>query len=353
MSLSRLGLSASPPQSPHSLSSTPSLLPAISLTSLTHASSRLSLLHCILTGEDPKIHIPADIRLHCISAGDDPKIHISAEIHSRHTSSLLPACLIVLSPYQHPSLSLSLSLMGEASKLIVSSFYSGPTIKQIESALSSTVGSSIPRRLPPQSHQLAEKGVGKTDVKHVLTIKSSGRELAEDGYRWRKYGQKTIKNSPNPRSYYRCSNPRCQAKKQVERSKEDPEMLIITYEGLHLHYPSSHLFLRRSHRDYDDVDAAKRTTQMPKRLPELQYCVNIQSCKTQKQEEEEDEDEEEGKGNLQLVEGLRKDDVVHQQGLLEDIVPLLLREPNGASYSSSSSSGHPHHFLSQPSWASY
>ncbi|CAI0471840.1 unnamed protein product [Linum tenue] len=60
--------------------------------------------------------------------------------------------------------------------------------------------------------------------------------MADDGYKWRKYGQKSIKNSPYPRSYYKCTNPRCSAKKQVERSRDEEDIIIITYEGLHLHF---------------------------------------------------------------------------------------------------------------------
>lgn len=75
----------------------------------------------------------------------------------------------------------------------------------------------------------------KSESKYSLNIKCPGNNI-DDGYRWRKYGQKAIKNSPHPRSYYRCTNPRCFAKKQVERSAEDPETITITYEGLHMHY---------------------------------------------------------------------------------------------------------------------
>ncbi|KAF2309705.1 hypothetical protein GH714_004688 [Hevea brasiliensis] len=67
----------------------------------------------------------------------------------------------------------------------------------------------------------------------------------EDGYRWRKYGQKAVKNSPFPRlalflafdfrSYYRCTSASCNVKKRVERSFSDPSIVVTTYEGQHTH----------------------------------------------------------------------------------------------------------------------
>nr|WCL15207.1 WRKY6772 [Atractylodes chinensis] len=64
----------------------------------------------------------------------------------------------------------------------------------------------------------------KTEVDHL-----------DDGYRWRKYGQKAVKNSPFPRSYYRCTSASCGVKKRVERSSEDPSIVVTTYEGTHTH----------------------------------------------------------------------------------------------------------------------
>lgn len=66
-------------------------------------------------------------------------------------------------------------------------------------------------------------------------ITKSEVDHLDDGYRWRKYGQKAVKNSPFPRSYYRCTTAACGVKKRVERSSDDPTTVVTTYEGQHTH----------------------------------------------------------------------------------------------------------------------
>lgn len=46
---------------------------------------------------------------------------------------------------------------------------------------------------------ILERGLSKVEHKYTLKIKSCDNGMADDGYKWRKYGQKSIKNSPNPR----------------------------------------------------------------------------------------------------------------------------------------------------------
>ncbi|XP_020206759.1 probable WRKY transcription factor 50 [Cajanus cajan] len=79
----------------------------------------------------------------------------------------------------------------------------------------------------------------REDVRERVAFKTRSEvEVLDDGYRWRKYGKKMVKNSPNPRNYYRCSADGCPVKKRVERDKDDPRYVITTYEGNHTH-PSS------------------------------------------------------------------------------------------------------------------
>ncbi|KAH7422787.1 hypothetical protein KP509_12G025600 [Ceratopteris richardii] len=69
----------------------------------------------------------------------------------------------------------------------------------------------------------------------VVVQTTSEIEILDDGYRWRKYGQKVVKGNPYPRSYYKCTNVGCSVRKHVERSATDSRAVITTYEGKHNH----------------------------------------------------------------------------------------------------------------------
>ncbi|CAA2934287.1 probable WRKY transcription factor 46 [Olea europaea subsp. europaea] len=58
----------------------------------------------------------------------------------------------------------------------------------------------------------------------------------DDGYNWRKYGQKDILGASFPRAYYRCTHRHtqgCLATKQVQKSDEDPSIFEVNYRGRH------------------------------------------------------------------------------------------------------------------------
>ncbi|KAK1283187.1 WRKY transcription factor 55 [Acorus calamus] len=67
-------------------------------------------------------------------------------------------------------------------------------------------------------------------------LRAGGADIPpDDGYTWRKYGQKDILGSRFPRNYYRCThkNYGCGAKKYVQRLDEDPSMYEVTYRDPH------------------------------------------------------------------------------------------------------------------------
>ncbi|XP_013747202.2 probable WRKY transcription factor 49 [Brassica napus] len=134
-------------------------------------------------------------------------------------------------------------------KLVSSKFDSGPRLQDIANALAIVEPLAHPVRQISESTfpKLGRNTLSKVD-RYTLKVKNNSNGMSDDGYKWRKYGQKSIKNSPNPRSYFKCTNSICNAKKQVERSIDDPNTYIITYEGFHLHFTYPFFLSNCTHR---------------------------------------------------------------------------------------------------------
>ncbi|XP_073282130.1 probable WRKY transcription factor 49 isoform X2 [Primulina huaijiensis] len=193
----------------------------------------------------------------------------------------------------------------------MSTLYSGPTIEDVESSLSDMIYGiqSIQREDRSEACRISElsgiiKGGYNGNKKYSLRIKNHGSAISDDGYKWRKYGQKSIKNTPNPRCYYRCAIPRCNAKKRVERAMDDPDTLMVTYEGLHVHL------------DYSFSCPTRKKLQEP--TYEAQNQAYEERPKVVGPGAAIDPDKE-FEVEAELVGG---------QGLLEDIVPFSIRNPN-------------------------
>ncbi|CAN6467149.1 unnamed protein product [Victoria cruziana] len=95
----------------------------------------------------------------------------------------------------------------------------------------------------------------------IETLKD--QKKSDDGYNWRKYGQKQVKGSENPRSYYKCTHPNCPTKKKVERSL-DGYVTQIVYKGNHNHPKpqsrrSSSANPLQSHRDAFKADTPENS----------------------------------------------------------------------------------------------
>ena len=85
----------------------------------------------------------------------------------------------------------------------------------------------------PSNAQLETSELSNTDKKYQPSSLAIDKP-ADDGYNWRKYGQKQVKGSEYPRSYYKCTHLNCPVKKKVERAP-DGHITEIIYKGQHNH----------------------------------------------------------------------------------------------------------------------
>ncbi|MFS7910281.1 putative transcription factor WRKY family [Helianthus anomalus] len=61
-------------------------------------------------------------------------------------------------------------------------------------------------------------------------------KVLDDGYAWRKYGERNILSSKFPRCYFRCAykhDQGCKALKQAQKLEDGTNMYRITYIGRH------------------------------------------------------------------------------------------------------------------------
>lgn len=128
-------------------------------------------------------------------------------------------------------------------------FPSSPTVKSEMAVSSNDFNLSAPMQIvssgpsPPaevDSDELNHRGACNTGLQaSQFDHKGSGistvaERPSDDGYNWRKYGQKLVKGSEFPRSYYKCTHPNCEVKKLFERA-HDGQITEIIYKGTHDH----------------------------------------------------------------------------------------------------------------------
>ncbi|KAL8215165.1 hypothetical protein R6Q57_004614 [Mikania cordata] len=90
-------------------------------------------------------------------------------------------------------------------------------------------------KLDNENEGISMEGSRTVREPRVVIQTVSDIDILDDGYRWRKYGQKVVKGNPNPRSYYKCTTSSCSVRKQVERASHNIKSVVTTYEGKHNH----------------------------------------------------------------------------------------------------------------------
>ncbi|KAM7523650.1 hypothetical protein LguiA_013552 [Lonicera macranthoides] len=106
--------------------------------------------------------------------------------------------------------------------------------ENVTSQLTDFSGRSTPRNSIIKCGNGVKKNKADLGFRVAFRTKSD-LEVMDDGFKWRKYGKKMVKNNLNPRNYYKCSSGGCKVKKRVERESEDRRYVITTYEGVHNH----------------------------------------------------------------------------------------------------------------------
>ncbi|PKU68937.1 putative WRKY transcription factor 26 [Dendrobium catenatum] len=79
-----------------------------------------------------------------------------------------------------------------------------------------------------KEEEAKEKNVAEERNNRTMTIQ-------EDDYKWRKDGTHYIHTIKKFRSYLRCVNKNCKARKKMDWSLNDPNNIDISYEGYHNH----------------------------------------------------------------------------------------------------------------------
>ncbi|CAN8252156.1 unnamed protein product [Cochlearia groenlandica] len=129
-------------------------------------------------------------------------------------------------------------------KKILESYHKSLTIMnysgELDQASPSSHGGGSPKTDDfDQEHNItksSKKSMPKWTQKVNITPGVRTEKTLDDGFTWRKYGQKDIFGAKFPRGYYRCTYRKsqgCEATKQVQKSDEDPMIFDIIYRGIH------------------------------------------------------------------------------------------------------------------------
>ncbi|MCO5614137.1 hypothetical protein L7F22_068418 [Adiantum nelumboides] len=110
-----------------------------------------------------------------------------------------------------------------------------PTARRDQSPLDMGVQTLVHRQHLNTSNHKRKRGAQESEDSVSFLVMNETPTI-DDGYVWRKYGQKDIKDRSYPRAYFRCAQHNCPIKKQTESSSDIEGSVLITYIGKHNHH---------------------------------------------------------------------------------------------------------------------
>jgi hypothetical protein len=159
--------------------------------------------------------------LQSIFGASQQQAHVLTEMHQAHVQQVAPSSSALGASARLP---LVPTTMPFSVPLNVPSFQAAHVQAHVQQQQQQTAPDS------EQNSQASEQD-------HLLpptSMTAFPERPSEDGYNWRKYGQKQVKGSEYTRSYYKCTQAHCPMKKKVERS-HDGQVTEIVYKGEHNH----------------------------------------------------------------------------------------------------------------------
>ena len=183
--------------------------------------------------------------------------HLQQQQQQQHVQQQQPQ----MHPYYHPHQAASPTSMPKSPLMSQTGVYIPQLAQAILPAVAPGIhaGHVVPKQEKHERHAAgpSPKRAGPPHADHPRPVKTAkvaapappaadddddggvfGTMEGEGGeeYRWRKYGQKIMKGSPYPRSYYKCTTPGCPAKKLVETAMKDGrEVSVASFRGNHTH----------------------------------------------------------------------------------------------------------------------
>lgn len=114
----------------------------------------------------------------------------------------------------------------------------GQTTSSSSATTSPALSSNDTPSLPPDYGYSHGSGSSNFPPNHQANDQDVSTPLPSDGYRWRKYGQKSVKGSAYARNYYKCTYPGCTVKKQVDKINNNGKIVDqVLCKGEHCHGP--------------------------------------------------------------------------------------------------------------------
>lgn len=124
--------------------------------------------------------------------------------------------------------------------------------------------------IPQQEEEFIKKRRG------IFSAGISPNNSSDDGYTWRKYGQKHVKGSNYPRSYYKCTQQNCPVRKKVECAPSGQVTEIVYINGAHNHPKTQNL--RRKTTDDSYVVSQENGSSIWRNDQKFEHNEDIAGC---------------------------------------------------------------------------